>query len=91
MKERTEKQIEQLVNEYKEGAYTVENGKRAVKIHVQRDLSEYRNVVEKEPRRLREDPVAFMFNVGLYYQGAVGEPFFLFHFINVLLLGLAWI
>lgn len=45
MKERTEKQIEQLVNEYKEGAYTVENGKRAVKIHVQRDLSEYRNVV----------------------------------------------
>lgn len=70
MKERTEKQIEQLVNEYKEGAYTVENGKRAVKIHVQRDLSEYRNVVEKEPRRLREDPVAFMFNVGLYYQGA---------------------
>ncbi|KAI9278119.1 hypothetical protein BY458DRAFT_538806 [Sporodiniella umbellata] len=66
---KTEKQIEQLVNEYKEAGYTVESDKAAVKIHVQRDLSEYRNVVEKEPRRLREDPVAYMLNVGLYYQG----------------------
>lgn len=37
---KTEKQIENLVNEY-----TVVEDKRAVKIHVQRDLSEYRNVV----------------------------------------------
>ncbi|KAG1520109.1 hypothetical protein G6F52_007976 [Rhizopus delemar] len=62
---KTEKQIENLVNEY-----TVVEDKRAVKIHVQRDLSEYRNVVEREPRRMREDPVAFMLNIGLYYQGA---------------------
>lgn len=26
---------------------------------------------EREPRRMREDPVAFMLNVGLYYQGTV--------------------
>ncbi|CAO3611194.1 unnamed protein product [Cunninghamella blakesleeana] len=30
---------------------------------------EHRNVVEHEPRRIREDPVAFVLNMGLYYQG----------------------
>ncbi|KAI7862007.1 putative acyltransferase [Spinellus fusiger] len=30
---------------------------------------EYRNIMEKEPRRIREDPVAYMLNIGLYYQG----------------------
>ncbi|KAG2190899.1 hypothetical protein INT46_006352 [Mucor plumbeus] len=72
---KTEKRIQELVEEYKKSGedYTVDNP-RALKIHVKRDLTynerEHRNVVEKEPRRIREDPVAFMLNVGLFYQGA---------------------
>ncbi|KAI8075673.1 glycerol-3-phosphate acyltransferase [Thamnidium elegans] len=68
---KTEKTIEELVEEYKKSGsdYAIDNP-RALKIHVKRDLSEHRNVVEKEPRRIREDPLAFMLNVGLYYQGA---------------------
>ncbi|KAI8643609.1 hypothetical protein BD408DRAFT_414566 [Parasitella parasitica] len=71
---KTEKRIQELVEEYKKSGddYTVDNP-RALKIHVKRDLTsngrEHRNVVEKEPRRIREDPVAFMLNLGLYYQG----------------------
>ncbi|KAL9553935.1 hypothetical protein MBANPS3_003051 [Mucor bainieri] len=71
---KTEKRIQELVQEYKKSGddYTVDNP-RALKIHVKRDLTynerEHRNVVEKEPRRIREDPVAFMLNVGLFYQG----------------------
>ncbi|GAN00936.1 acyltransferase [Mucor ambiguus] len=61
---KTEKRIQELVQEYKKSGddYTVDNP-RALKIHVKRDLT------EKEPRRIREDPVAFMLNVGLFYQG----------------------
>ncbi|GAA5814739.1 hypothetical protein MFLAVUS_008241 [Mucor flavus] len=68
---RTEKTVEKLVEEYEKSGsdYAIDNP-RALKIHVKRDLSEHRNVVEKEPRRIREDPLAFMLNVGLYYQGA---------------------
>ncbi|KAI8993177.1 hypothetical protein BDB01DRAFT_775443 [Pilobolus umbonatus] len=70
---KTEKKLETLVNEYKQGEFTVESP-NALKIHVKRDLHyderEHRNVVEREPRRIREDPVAFMLNIGLYYQGA---------------------
>ncbi|GAA5798730.1 glycerol-3-phosphate acyltransferase [Helicostylum pulchrum] len=68
---KTEKTIEELVEEYKKSGsdYAIDNP-RALKIHVKRDLSEHRNVVEREPRRIREDPLAFMLNVGLYYQGA---------------------
>ncbi|KAI7905108.1 uncharacterized protein BX663DRAFT_501774 [Cokeromyces recurvatus] len=71
---KTELQIQELVNEYKKSGndYSM-NNPRALKIHVKRDLTrndrEHRNVVEKEPRRIREDPFAFMFNIGLYYQG----------------------
>ncbi|KAI9365062.1 hypothetical protein BD770DRAFT_433317 [Pilaira anomala] len=66
-----EKRLEELVEEYKKSGsdYAIDNPPRAVKIHVKRDLSEHRNVVEKEPRRIREDPLAFILNVGRYYQG----------------------
>ncbi|KAI9486051.1 MAG: glycerol-3-phosphate acyltransferase [Benjaminiella poitrasii] len=71
---KTELRLQELANDYKKSGddYSVKNP-RALKIHVKRDLTynerEHRNVVEKEPRRIREDPVAFMLNVGLYYQG----------------------
>jgi len=32
-------------------------------------VREHRNIVAREPRRIREDPVAFMLNVGLFYSG----------------------
>ncbi|KAG2210014.1 hypothetical protein INT47_003450 [Mucor saturninus] len=68
---KTEKRLQGLVEEYKGSGreYTTVENPRALKIHVKRDLSEHRNVVEKEPRRIREDPLAFLFNMGLYYQG----------------------
>ncbi|RCH90268.1 hypothetical protein CU098_003351 [Rhizopus stolonifer] len=71
---KTEKRLQDLVEEYKKSGedYNTVNKPRALPIHVKRDLlnNEHRNVVEKEPRRIREDPVAFMLNMGLYYQGA---------------------
>lgn len=36
---------------------------------------------EHEPRRIREDPVAFMLNIGLYYQGTVSNLLFKLYFI----------
>ncbi|CEG66153.1 hypothetical protein RMATCC62417_02786 [Rhizopus microsporus] len=70
MAERAEKQLEKLMNEFEKKEYAVKDDATTVTIHVERDPDQYRNVVENEPRRIREDPFAFLFNVGLYYRGA---------------------
>ncbi|OBZ87843.1 Dihydroxyacetone phosphate acyltransferase [Choanephora cucurbitarum] len=72
---KTEKRLQELVEDQKKSNddYNTVSKHRAIPIHVKRDLTlnerEHRNVVEKEPRRIREDPLAFMLNMGLYYQG----------------------
>ncbi|ORX51323.1 acyltransferase-domain-containing protein, partial [Hesseltinella vesiculosa] len=55
---KTEKQLKELMDAYQQASPDKEDNYKG-----------HRNVVEKEPRRIREDPVAFMLNVGLYYQG----------------------
>ncbi|KAG0188238.1 hypothetical protein DFQ28_005196 [Apophysomyces sp. BC1034] len=80
MTSKTEKQLQALVDEYKDSvkeddmsspSHAVVPSYPTVPITVDPDYNEreHRNIVEREPRRLREDPVAFMLNVGLYYQG----------------------
>ncbi|KAI8098984.1 putative acyltransferase [Halteromyces radiatus] len=59
MTSKTEKQLNQLIDVYQHQDHT----------KITCSSAEHRNVVEREPRRLREDPVAFMMNLGLYYQG----------------------
>ncbi|KAI8385656.1 hypothetical protein BD560DRAFT_383998 [Blakeslea trispora] len=72
---KTEKRLQDLAGDQKKSSddYNTVSKPRAIPIHVKRDLTfnerEHRNVVEKEPRRIREDPLAFMLNMGLYYQG----------------------
>ncbi|CAO3633120.1 unnamed protein product [Cunninghamella echinulata] len=49
---------EKQLKDSAEGSSVIHNGNH-----------EHCNVVEHEPRRIREDPVAFVLNMGLYYQG----------------------
>ncbi|KAI8071456.1 hypothetical protein BC940DRAFT_294491 [Gongronella butleri] len=60
MSNKSEKQLKDLVEAYQQSSQ--DNAKNS-------NFPGHRNVVEKEPRRLREDPVAFMLNLGLYYNG----------------------
>ncbi|KAI8371392.1 uncharacterized protein BYT42DRAFT_622292 [Radiomyces spectabilis] len=79
MANKTEKQLRELVKEYNEdlsGRNTTDNGPVKGNLASADDDGstasngrEHRNVVEKEPRHIREDPIAFMLNVGLHIQG----------------------
>ncbi|ORZ18841.1 acyltransferase-domain-containing protein [Absidia repens] len=65
MSNKTEKQLQQLIESYNQGT----DAKTTQPLPIHFNSNEHRNVVEREPRRMREDPVAFMMNLGLYYQG----------------------
>ncbi|CAO3594415.1 unnamed protein product [Absidia cylindrospora] len=65
MSNKTEKQLQQLIESSNQGT----DAKTTQPLPIHFNSNEHRNVVEREPRRMREDPVAFMMNLGLYYQG----------------------
>ncbi|KAI7850552.1 putative acyltransferase [Circinella umbellata] len=63
---KTEEKLRELMEEYhKVGSSNLSN----VPLSFDDHEHEHRNLTEKEPRRMREDPVAFMLNIGLHYQG----------------------
>ncbi|KAI9310810.1 hypothetical protein BX666DRAFT_2032528 [Dichotomocladium elegans] len=67
MADDTEERLRILMEEYKNSG----SSGRKVRDHQGLDLDderEHRNLTQ-EPRRIREDPVAFMLNLGLHYRG----------------------
>ncbi|KAG0168208.1 hypothetical protein DFQ30_005079 [Apophysomyces sp. BC1015] len=83
MTSKTEKQLQALVDEYKDSvkeddmsspSHAVVPSYPTVPITVDPDYNEreHRNIVEREPRRLREDPVAFMLNGWRGYKSYIG-------------------
>ncbi|KAI7887357.1 putative acyltransferase [Lichtheimia hyalospora FSU 10163] len=65
MADDTRDKLQALMEEYK-NSDPANNVRQAEALQ---DDNEHRNLTEKEPRRMREDPVAFMLNLGLHYRG----------------------
>ncbi|KAL0095889.1 acyltransferase [Phycomyces blakesleeanus] len=79
MAQRTEKELQDLMDHYKRyqnipvnDVIVVTQNQGAndpLSVTPETNEHEHRNIVEKEPRRILEDPLAFMVNMGAYYQG----------------------
>ncbi|KAI8979677.1 hypothetical protein BDF20DRAFT_906184 [Mycotypha africana] len=86
MNQTTNKTVRDLANRFKEcdddndtenlstsvvTSSTMKQPSSVVKIHVKRDIpNDHKNIFAQEPQRLREDPIAYLLHLGLFYQGA---------------------